>query len=823
MSDTAEFYDSNLWVTEVLRDFHDPAVDELPDGQLVTACPYCAKRMFVSQTYVMCESKTCEFRAGTAIDLLAAIEGDYWRAIKVCARAYPSRFSEQTEEHNEEVVAALQRRRALFDFICNASAKAFSLANIDVVQARSYLKNLGIDIDRQPFSVMVLEREELAEFMKLADAAAETRLPRVALGDNHTALLIPLYASPCVIAGFIAMPTNRPREVRISHLGRFKFGFTGLLDMHPMCRNIELFTGFTAALSSNTANGKVRRDFFSTAVYHDPRGRTCMWQPYGATFQYRNEAPAILSGLAELAHGNDLKVFRGKAEPSTWQEFALDLVTHYIEEAGGVTNAVAMCISALRLNESDHFQLIDRLNQSGRIQWAFAVDRLRQTQLLFVGEKKTAYYKHAGGYYAIRSDGSRVDLTNFLVNFEGNVTFADTNITVSAGTMLFRGHQYPITFQSGDWNSPLNIEQAARAAESKMPGLSGKVMPQLRDRTYGRVLGEWLRRQAGEAMGIEGLDGLGWTRSNSSFFAPWGKISEREWDPRVRTPNPAYDFWSHYDLDHQPIPLEPFAEDIPIEVADIISSIIGAIGRGYSGMKVKPLAYLYTQDSNFVLRNIFRALGQISPVPFNAREGSGLTVAGLNGFPMLVTGATTSQLEMSLHPFFALSDAGIPFYSSISEEQLSRVMRMLPWLVQTSIQWIIATKGREVKMFNSVHMAATLSREGAQIIKLAAGLDWPLSTPNYATLERLLNQIPFTRGEEYFTQDLGAQTITISLQGVRDVDEADLYHELRRHAHQVTHANGAFTVDAISLAYLITNFYGAWPPMRVVGLRAVSA
>lgn len=815
---TPEFLESNVTIMEVLHDFHRASVNSFMD-RLTTTCPKCGSIMHVFDSYVLCESKECDFRTGTSFDLLAIIEGSYAAAISAAIQAYPSRFNHLKHSDVDFAASLFNQRRELLRFIMEVGSGQSALTDINVLQARNWLRHIGVDVQAQPYSALVMSRAQFGQFLILLDQISGDRpVPRIPLGKSQPAIVLPLFASPCVVAGAVMFPLRQSGDMRIFHTGKYRFGFTGLLDMHPDCTQRHVFANVLTALQYNTEAAKTFRDHFGTSVAYDPRAGLRIWQPDNAVYEFRNETPANMSAIAELAGSTTLSVQRGQLElPMTWSDFCLQHVLDMIYAAQGITQEVRLVLSALKYDEPKFQRLIDELQQHGQLDWAAHVAEVRQTQMIHQAGK-VMFYRSATGYYAIRADGARADISNFILTFHSNVVFADSASTCHVGVMTFRGHEYPITMTSEQFNAAGTVEETARLAEFTKASINpGGDLPTIHERQLVRDLLQYFRQVTSCLPRSEGIDGLGWTRRRSAFLTPWGKISETEWNPAVRVPNPIYDMWGSYDLTQHPV-TAPLTADIPVPIADLISQIIGMIGRSHADFFVKPIAVLYTPEANRILRSLFNALGQVEPYSFSVRDGSNLEVRGLRGFPMLITGATKGQVERSKQPLFALGDTGISIFTNPTDEELKTACRMLPWIVQKVVQWILATKGEQVKVFNSVNIAAALVREGAGIIRAACDLEWPESQPIYATIERMLNQIHFNACQQLLSHHLGDQTITLDMSRIVDVDQTDLHLELSREARTVRFEDKRLIVDALSFLRLLENFYGQIPPMARTGL-----
>lgn len=818
MTDPA-ILEHNLKPLEILNDFHAHPVIPGEQQSLTTVCPSCGGTLHVFTYCVMCDNKSCRFRAGTAIDLLSEIEGGYLEAIRSAQSAYPDLFPNLNTVEPDGMSETLRNQRAVLEFILRQGREVSQMSTITAVQATTWLRHLGITLSDQPFSIMVLERPALLEFVQRVNAVTSRPINKMAIGTNQAAVVIPLFANPAQLSGFVMFPSREPERAKVTCFGKFRFGFTGLLDMHPRCASVDLFSNATHALTANSTNAKIYRERYAVSVVYDPRSAVQRWELPAPVFHPQNESSELLGGIAEFAANTDLKVSFGGANPLKldWAEYCLDYAFSEIDKSDAITPKTRLILSALKFTDAQYQTLIDELHQAGKMMLAAEIDRIRQIKLLLV-DGKVSLFEHAGGYYLIRGDGTRVDLTSFVLTFDQNVIFADSGVYGHCGVMRFGSRQYPVAFLSHNFNSINAVEAAAREIEAKNKSrdLHGPI-PTIRDHQSGRILLNYFRSAVECLPRREGIDGLGWTARRHGFFTPWGKLTAEDFLSDVRFPNPRYIFWDCFDLQTEPL-MHDYDVDMPSGVADMISQIIGMIGRAHTDYSIRPVPILQNMESMRVARAIFKSLGQVQPYSFRTRESGILDIKGLHGFPLLISGATRSQIERAEQPLFALSDFGSSIYMDVSDADLTEKMRQIPRILTQCVKWIMQTSGSKLKIFNSVSGATALAREGAAIIRNACGIEWPESQPIYATVERLLNQIPFRRGAEFFTQHIRAQTVTIDLHGLQNVDATDLMLELQRSSKTVQIVDEQCTVDAISLMQLLEAFYGQLPPMTQIDL-----
>jgi len=775
--------------------------------------------LHVFNKHVLCENKFCDFRAGTAFDLLAAIEGSYEKALITARAAYSTRFAHISLADGLDAVDNLKKQRKLFDFFALYGRPTDTIGAINFVRARSWLRSVGMDADIQPSSILCLSKMQFLQLIEIAeDYSTKKKVSRRAIGKNGITIVIPVFAAPSVIAGFMYFPAHSQSSAVLHHFEECRFGFTGLLDYNP--RNIKptLFTEFTKALEYNTLCAKTDRSNFGASLVYEPRAKPQDWG--FATMTYRpqpKEFLGLLKGVSEIAANCNVSVLVNEVMGEIpWKDFVkVKLIDQIV--SSGVNKDTENLLNVFQLEDEIYTEVCKELEALNKFEAVYELNKVRQTKSLFT-EDNLDFYKNAEGYYVVHPDGTKTTLTNFTCDFTKNIFFPDASLYCHTGTMYFNSIKYPLSVSSLDLSSAAALEGQARLAEFKNVNLNveGSALPSITERKYSKHLLEYFRRLTSKLPRTEGVDNLGWSKRKQGFWTPWGKLTKQDWETDTRTPNPAHEFWDCYNLNMQPVPAAVHA-NVPRVLADLISKIVGLIGRSYSDFSLKPLPIIFTSDGHHLLRNIFRALGQMEPFSFSARSSSNLEVKGVRGFPMLVTGATKGQIERGTQSLVALGEVGQPIYGTVTDEELSEIMRMLPWLIRSCVQWILQTEGANFKLFNSVDYGTALSREGASIINSATNLEWPISTPVYLRLERVLNQIPFSLTKDFITQHLLDQNIIISVNGL-DVNMEELYLELTTTCKRVTATANSVAVDSISMLGLLSNFYGQVPMMTRAGV-----
>jgi hypothetical protein len=827
---TAQLVLNNLNVVEVLQDFHKYPVTATNNG-LVTTCPACNGRQHVSNSYMLCENKLCSFRVGRAIDFMAFIFNGYEAAVKSAMTTYPSRFQTSSYESIRNTGISLLLQRRVINFIRDYVRTPSGIPRIGIIQTAGWLNNLGINVTVQPSSALILERDEALNLFNLIKQAYpdEKIVLKEVLPNQNPIIFIPYFGNPAELAGFAVLPFHQPDKAVLIKLGQYKFGFTGLWDMHPESYAVKLHTNFADCLRENTLASKFKREDFHITFFHDIKGAATGWLPKSVELTAEVFNPAHLAALAELSQQTKITVkvddTAAGVEPLNWYDFARTTLLQAMEADKGVSPKVELLLHSLKLPSEEASQLITELNYRGHLIWAAQIQKLQQIKMLDItsGPKGVEFYQQGEGYYVERANGARVDLTNFTLDINRTVQFIDSSRLCHSGHLYFDGKKHGIVLDGSSFNSISTLEENVRRAEFALANeTSSSALPTIMERNLSKELLTHFRKVTSNLQRVEGLDGLGWNTRKTGFYTPWGKIIDDSIKSEVVIPNPEFDYWNCYDLGVKPLPILEVQTQIPVSLAALISQCIGLITRSYMDFPIKPVHYSYAPETITILRNVFRALGQREAWSFIFRENAGSDIRGLRGFPMLVTGANPSQLDKLKLPLIALTDSGPNFYDQITEKDLNNILPSIPYIVQKSVQYLLRTKGESVKMFNSVNAANALAKEGAYIISEACQIKWREPQPVNAAIEDLLNQIPFNKVVDHFSHNLSEQKIKIDLRGLNAVNYDDLQMELIKDAKHLLFKDGVCEIDSFTMLYLLKQFYGEIPQMRQEGLASIA-
>jgi len=827
---TAQLVLNNLNVVEVLQDFHKHPVTPTNNG-LITVCPGCSGRLHVHNSYMLCENKLCAFRVGRAIDFLAFINNGYESAVKSAIQTYPSRFQTSSYESIRATSMNLLLNRRIINFIKDYIRTPSGIPRIGIIQTAGWLNNLGINVSVQPGAALILERDEALNLFNLIKQAypEEKIVLREVLPNQNPIVFIPYFGNPAELAGFAVLPYQQPDKSVIIKLGNYKFGFTGLWDMHPETHAVKLHPTFADCLRENTIASKFKREDFHVTFFHDIKGAGNSWLPKGVELNAELISTQHLPALAELAHQTRVTVTPpvslGDQQQLPWFDFARAILLQAIEEDKGVSPKVELILHSLKLPTEEIAKLVTELNYREHLLWAAQIQKLQQIKMLDItsGPKGVEFYQQGEGYFVERGNGARVDLANFTLDINKTVQYIDSSRLCHAGTLYFDGNKHPVVLDGSSFNSVSTLEDNVRRAEFALVAEASQSssLPTIMERNLSKELLTYFRKVTSNLPRIEGLDGLGWNNRKTGFYTPWGKITADGVKAEVRIPNPEFEFWNCYNLELTPLPILEVQNQIPVSLAMIIGQCVGFLTRSFMDFPIKPISYAYNPDT-MVLRNIFKALGQKEAWSFIFRENAGSDIKGLRGFPMLVTGANVSQLDKLKLPLIALTETGQGLFENITEQHLNSVLPCMPYIIQKSVQYLLATKGESVKMFNSVNNGNALAKEGAYIISQACQINWKEPQPVNASIENIFNQIPATKVVDYFSHNLSEQKIKIDLRNLNAINIDDLQIELIRDAKHLLIKDGICEIDSFTMLYLLKQFYGEVPQMRQEGLTAIA-
>lgn len=782
-------------------------------------CPACEGRLIIKQHYVACHTGNCSFTAGAPIDLLAAKLGSYMDAMKLIAVNFRSSVPGLDAAAISMTAKRAEIRRRLVTELMQYAVRFQTFSVIDKVRAESWFRKMHIELKVQPRSVVLLTQTQWASYrLLIGEWDAELRIPRVGSANRQCVAVIPYFTAPGRLAALMLLQPNSTLDIKTLHLEQARFTFTGLMDLHPAHEEPVVRPTFYEAAESNTTSAQFAREEYSVAVMHKPDHpfAALQWAPQKLLCSLGDTLNAT-SVLADLAKAFPDAYVAVDGHAVQWDAYALE---HAFRCAIKNDDKLEEEFHALKLADTASQKLMQRLIAEGFYAAAARVDSILRNRLLFI-EDGVEYHRDGEHYVMVRDDGSRTVLSNFILELEKNVVFADSKIFAHSGAILFNERRIPCVITTNEMNSISTIETAAQTAEFHS-GAGGDNVPMFRDKHKARALVTYFRDCLATLARVEGMNALGWNEDRTAFFTPWGKVTEDRFISDVRIPNPNYRFWGFYRFS-TPAPdfdklrtdivdlIDPEGpERIPLILQDLISQIVAMMARSYAHMPERVVRYQQDGRAQAFLSDVFGALSQVRPIVTTTRDvNMEKFLQGVNGFPLFLICHGDSVPPQSavilgdkgkalLGPFPAAGESG----------------RLLREICARCLQWIMRTRGTELKIFNSIDAATALTREGSHIIRQALDIAWIESHPISSTMEEFLNSISPDRVQEFFTNDLLAQIFEIDFREAMHLIDDAIIELIGRCKHVKRVNQTTLTVDAMSGITLLTDFYGTMPVVK---------
>jgi len=762
-------------------------------------CPSCNGPLTLERHYAACHSGSCEFVAGAPIDLLAAKSG-YREAVETMAASFGSVLPGLDGVAIRQTADRAQARRRLLTGLLDCVTDHSVPGSIDRIEAAGWFRSIEVDLAIQPRSAILLTPSQWAQYRAALEAWDPTiRIPKVAgRSTRQCIVVIPYFSAPGRLSSLLLTRTGNPLDLRKLHLCASRFSFTGLLDLHPAHTDPLVCRTFPEAARLNTANADFARDQFAVAIMHRPDCAADMqWRP-GRLRCGLDDSLGNTAVLSDLARAFPAVWVEVANQPVRWDQYAAD---HAFRCAMADGSDFEPEFRALKLPDTAVTELLKRLMDAGALKAATRVEAMMRNRLLFV-EGDTEYHQDGEHYVAIRSDGRRTILSNFTVELERNVVFADSRIFAHAGGIVFGGQKTPCVITTAAINSLAEIQSAAQIATCAS-GAGGDTVPMFQNCQTARALLGWFRNCLSALPRVEGLDCLGWNDERTAFFSPWGKVMESK-ITEVRIPNPNHKFWGHFQLGMEPgtavIP------ELPAALRDLCGQLVAICGRAYAHLPERAVMRRQTGRAQAFLTSVFSAIGQTRPIVTAVRDaGSRKFLEGVSGFPLLLICQDGDGMRQG---GVVLGETG----GDVETVELPD-LGFLRYLMSECCAWMMRTKGVDLKIFNSIDPGVALIREGAHIIRQAMGIEWVESHPVSSTMEEFLNTIAPARVPEFFTHDLLAQTFEIEFSGSPGLLD-DAIVELSHRCKKIRRDGTMLVVDAIGGIDLLKDFYGTMPQVR---------
>ena len=780
----------------------------------IYSCPACQANLRITRHYVSCQSGSCSFRAGAAVDIAAVALGSYEAALERLSTQFHTAIPNIEGVMVKATAAEAKRRRDVVEYLMTCGRNINQHGHMEEVQVEGWLRNINVNVRVQAFSLCVMSHRTWMDFREvLLKWVPEAKIPNMR-GDLGGVVVVPYFFAPGILASLIAFQPRACGRARATshtiktiHLRPTRFSFSGLLDIHPEEDEPLVRETFYEAAEENTRYSASQRNYFAVSMLHNPEApkETFAWQPEKLLFR----VPTLQRStalVADVCQNFPATLVEHKPdEYILWQDYAVKSAYKMAVGTAGKMRDIESELSAMKLTDVSYATLVQKLMNDGFFREADAINTLRKNRILFT-EGKHAYHRIGEEYIAVKDDGARTTLSNFVLEFEKNVAFADTQMFAHTGFMTFNGRKINCVISTQDTNSLQGIETALQRADF-LSGMGGSdALPMFREKKYAKNLLTYFRDCVCNLPRVEGVNNLGWNEQRTAYFTPWGKITESGIASEVSVPNPSHTFWNHFKLSqsYQPGVLPTLAP----AAADLVSQIIAIMARSYAQLTERAVLYKQDTKTQNTLKTLFESAGQIRPMLVSSRDWASATfMKGVVGYPMLLIcrGEDAARINQGM---IILGDTGIQV-PDVSADELMAAADALPRFIISCVQWCIRTKGSEIRTFQSIDAAQSLSREGAHIIEQACGIPWVTTQPVSSTVEEYLNGITAGDVAKYIIHDLVNQTVEFNVEQWPNLIE-DMTIELMQKG-KVTRQATVISMDAIQAMKVIHDFYGNMP------------
>jgi hypothetical protein len=791
-----------------------------------TKCPAkgCNDKIYTYGAGLVCRNKSCSFRAGGILDYLAIRLGSYEGAVDEFYEKYPGKITPLLQKPWESfkplLITYLRNQRALYDFLLK---KRFQSA--DSIQTATVLNALSkgtwdIDIDINRASMFICGNEDLEILQNnLLASGYDVRLP---VDNGKFYMVCPYYRNYHQLSHLLILYYSESGHIQISEhqVVPSKFSYFGLLSANIMLKSFYVSVDCLTAAGLNSHFYKYSEtDFCMGIKIHEnvddydflPEEVSCVFPPVKGM----NTLPVMYALRNESV---EINVCDDKTTSESWEcgfdDFLVNHVTSEIQKNGVLTEGVNSMIKMFSPSQNILDALFSRLEVTGLHGFIPQINRLLQDDV-YMELNGVKVYTTCEGYEiqkAKRRD--RELITNFTLNFKGNLNFPGASDRYVVGDANFAGRQYPVILNHNIIQKPTDLESKIYAAIHKVtedsdskPEGTPKIL-----RNYGsKHLRDLFSIQTAHLSNMEGIPYLGWSPARDKYYGPnWvSKAGITTLKEGVLHPDLAVmNYFSGTSAEELEI-----VENLPPQICDIISIAVGYAARGFLNYPIRPIPVINDPAGRALLEGLFRGVGQTKPVGFQQNRRDVKELPGVNGFAIYgVKPASGSGL-----PVFALTEHGMKA-EEFDEETLKLGASTFRTVLIKSIEWMMNTKGKECICHQSILYESELIQEGELIIAKACGLTkWPVTRFEYESVESFLRQVSLSDIDQWFGHDFEKQIVIANLAKFNG-DQKLLVDELKGLCERVEVRGKKIHLDSLSSIRMLENFYGKVPkiPLELI-------
>ena len=778
-------------------------------GDYTTNCPKCESKLYILDKEFVCENHLCTFRAGSAIDYLVAKGVCNWnQSIETLNNILDNKLKNSIVYKNQKLITSqLKNQRKIFDFFLK-NALTGSQNNIKIIQYRSALRAQGLDPDALRHSLFVIDAHETEVLKELIKNVYPDK--NVNMVGPH--VVMPYFVNYHTISHLLVLktPDSKPEKINIMPS---RTAFFSLLQRHPGCKKTKLAFTYADTAKLNTQYSRLNPEMICLHVMVDATASGASFVLPAATYIANGDSHSDLRVAGTLQrYIPNLLVSENKVglhadyTSIDVNEFILKCVVKELKRNIPINNILPL----VELDHKSRQALLVKLHENRYFTEADEVRTFFKTLPVYKDDKITLFSNPYG--YSIKkhtNDAYTNNISNFTIELEQNIVFAESTDIFHAGNLIFNNGRYPIILKQEEIDKISDLEKAARRATIGAAD-SAISIPTVMERSGAKYLTTYLREQVSQLTKTEGIPMLGWSPRRSSFYAPFF-IADRKGS---RTDNkylhPIIPTLSSFTTDIADVCA--LHHDLPEAIVNILNQAAAFIVRTFLSMQIKPLPIYNNSEARRLLSEMFSALGQTAVLQLN-QNMRGEEIPGIRGFPFYAVGYSSSQINKSNLSSFILCDAGTTINDNFSFDVMHKAQATFKFIVKKIAEWALQTQAENFQQEHSVSRANAYSKEGSQVIIDACGLlSWPCSKTPFENLDGMLRHIDIDEVKNYFIRDINSHKLQIRKEILQHVDDVEgLETELKNISKSVNFDSDFISVDSESMLEALNSFYHITP------------
>lgn len=779
-------------------------------GNYTTKCPKCESKLYILDKEFVCENSNCTFKAGSVCDYLVAGAYCKWeQVIDTLNTILDGRLNNTSVIKNKKaIISSLQNKRKLFDFFLRIALKG-SHNNMACLQYKSAIRSQGIDPDTLRWSVFIIGGEDVNILKGIINNTGDKR----DFNFNSSCIVLPYFADYHTVSHLLVLntPASRPEKIAVNP---HRTSFFGLLQRHPNAKSTKLAYTYADAAKLNTQYGRMSPENICLHMLLDATANGTSFSLSNAEYVITEDtnddfrAVAIIQKYIPSLKVNSRQTSIYKDETSIPSyKFIIDCLITNLRKGINISSLLEMA----GLTPGNKQELLNRLHQERFFDAADEVRNFFKTLPIYTDDKITLFSNPFG--YTMKKnskDACTTYVSNFILELEQNVVFAESTDIFHAGSIIFDGNTYPVMLKQEELDRPVDLEKAVRRATLGSPGEGENNLPTIKERGAAKYLTNYLRDNISSLPRTEGLPILGWSPRRTSFYTPYFIADRKGARVGKKYFHPTNQCLINFTTDITDV--SQLYTDLPEELVHIINQAATFITRSFLSMPIRPITLYNNTEARTLLSGLFVGLGQTSVSQLN-HNIRGEDNPGLRGFPHYAVGYTFGQANKSSLPAFIMCDAGVKIESIYDQSVIEQGRRTLKYIVQKVAEWAIKTDAATFTQAHSVSRTNAYSIEGSNVIIDACGLtSWPSSQTPFENLDNMLSSIRFDEVKQYFIKDINRHVMQISKEALTVVkDIPGLERELQVISKQVQFTDTSLDVDAESMMDALNTYYHTSP------------